>query len=300
METVLITGATGFLGSYLVHAMLKENFEVVILKRSTSDVWRIADVMDDIVIYNVDIDSPEKAFVENSINIVIHTSCNYGRNKESNSEVIQTNILFGLEVLECCIKHNVNTFINTDTLLHKGLNSYTLSKKQFVEWLMKLSTEVQIVNLKLEHMYGPKDSKTKFVPWVLSQFYSGVDEIRLTEGKQERDFIFIQDVISAYITIIKCRGQLEKFSEFDVTTGNFISIKSFVTKLKQAYEIKTGECRTKLNFGAIPYRDGEIMSIEGDNRELLDLGWLPRISIDQGLNKYIYEYNGYINKSSIE
>lgn len=283
MKTVLVTGATGFLGSHLLHALLKEEYSVVILKRSTSDIWRIDDVIDNVISYDVNTQKVEKAFEENDINIVIHTACNYGRNGESLKEVVETNILFGLEVLECSIKFNTDTFFNTDTLLQKHLNVYTRSKKQFVEWLKMLSDSIQVVNLKLEHMYGPKDSTNKFVPWVLSQLVDEVEEIKLTKGEQKRDFIFIDDVVTAFLTVIKNREQLGNFSEFDVGTGYAISVRSCVTKIKEIYEKQAGQTHTKLHFGAIPYREGEIMSVVVDNQELLDLGWTPSFSTEEGL-----------------
>lgn len=296
MDTVLVTGATGFLGSHLVHALLNEKFEVVILKRSTSDIWRIADIINKVESYDVDRHEVDKAFVENEIDIVIHTACNYGRKGESIKSIVETNILFGLEVLECSINHNNITFINTDTffnndkLLQKHLNIYTRSKKQFVEWLQLFSDKIQVVNLKLQHIYGPKDSLNKFVPWLTHQLFDQVDEIKLTEGKQKRDFIFIKDVVSAYITIIRNREQLNNFSNFDVGTGNLVSLKRFVECMRNVYQKEAGETNTLLNFGAIPYRENEIMNIEVENQGLKNLGWTPIFSIKEGLQNLIKEF----------
>lgn len=290
MKTVLVTGATGFLGSHLVHALLSEDLKVVILKRSISDSWRISDVIEDVKSYDVDTQSVKKAFEENDIDIVIHTACNYGRNNESITEVVETNILFGLEVLECSIKFSVDTFLNTDTLLQKHLNIYTRSKKQFVEWVKTLSDKIQVVNLKLEHMYGPKDGSTKFVPWVIAQLFDEVDEIKLTSGEQKRDFIFIDDVVSAYLTVIRNKEQFKNFSEFDVGTGNLITVRSFVRLIKDLYEKHIGKSQTKLRFGAIEYREGEIMNIEIRNQDLLDLGWNPSYTVDKGLQNLIKNY----------
>lgn len=288
--TVIVTGPTGFLGSHLVHTFLKEKFEVVILKRSTSNTWRLADVIDEVKSYDVDTESVEKAFEENDIDIVIHTACNYGRNEESIKEVVETNVIFGLEVLECSIKFNTDTFLNTDTLLQKHLNVYTRTKKQFVEWLEMMSDKIQVVNLKLEHMYGPQDSTTKFVPWIISQLINEVNEIKLTKGEQKRDFIFIDDVVSAYLTVIRSREQLGSFTEFDVGTGDLISLKTFVEKIKDVYEEHVAETKTKLNFGAIHYREGEMMNILVENQELLDLGWTPLYTVNKGLQKLIKNY----------
>ena len=53
-NTVLITGATGFLGSHLVKALLKDNYRVVILKRSFSNIKRIENVLSQCCVYDID------------------------------------------------------------------------------------------------------------------------------------------------------------------------------------------------------------------------------------------------------
>jgi hypothetical protein len=51
----------------------------------------------------------------------------------------------------------------------------SLSKKQFPEWLKLFSDKIRAVNLKLEHRYGSKDNKTKFVPWLLDKMMNSND-----------------------------------------------------------------------------------------------------------------------------
>lgn len=290
MKTILLTGATGFLGSHLLESLLKAKYKVVILKRSTSDVWRIEHLLSKVVSYNVDQYDLELAFLEQKIDIVIHTACSYGRKGELISDVVETNLVYGLKLLDACLKFNTNTFFNTDTLLHKNLNIYTLSKKQFVEWLVQVSDKVQVVNLKLEHMFGPKDDAGKFVSWIVGQLKRKAPEIKLTSGEQKRDFIYIDDVVSAYMTTL---GQCEKlpvFSEYDVGTGQSISVKVFVEKLKKAFESQFGSTQTKLNFGAIPLREGEVTRVDVNNSTLIELGWHPKMSLDEGLTILLRDY----------
>lgn len=54
LKTILLTGATGFLGSHLLEALLKQHYNVVILKRSTSNAWRIQHLLDQVISYDVD------------------------------------------------------------------------------------------------------------------------------------------------------------------------------------------------------------------------------------------------------
>ncbi len=290
LQTILLTGATGFLGSYLLEALVLRGHKVVILKRSTSNTWRIENLLDQCVSYNVDTQPLELAFEEQHIDAVIHTACHYGRNTDPMTKVVESNLIFGLRILDACLKFNTATFFNADTLLEKNLNIYTLSKKQFVEWLKQVSDKIQVVNLKLEHMYGPKDDTTKFVPWVLSQLKADESGIKLTLGEQERDFIYIDDVVSAYLTALDKLPSLASFNEFDVGTGLLLTVKSFLQNLKKAYEASFGLSNTKLIFGAIDYRVGEMMTVEVNNQKLLDLGWVPKTKLEDGLKNIIKEY----------
>lgn len=287
MKTILLTGATGFLGGHLLEALLDVGHSVVILKRTTSNTWRINSMLDHVKVYDIDCRPLDDAFKNQHIDAVIHTACIYGRQGESIHRVVESNLMFGLKLLETAIEFNSDTFINTDTLLQKHLNSYTLSKKQFVEWLQHESKNIQVINLKLEHMYGPKDDNTKFVPWIIEQLERNVADIMLTKGEQERDFIYVTDVVSAYLLVLEKTSEMGGYSEFDVGTGKLTSVKHFVNTLKAAYECKYGKSETTLNFGALPYRDGEMMTISVDNKQLTDLGWIPKLSIHSGIREML-------------
>lgn len=287
-KNILLTGATGFLGSHLLEAFIADGYSVVVLKRSTSDSWRINHLLESFISYDVDLIPIETAFVKNKIEYVVHTACNYGRESESIHEIVETNVAFGLKLLDFCTKYNIQTFINTDTLLPKDLNEYSLSKKQFVEWMRQYSDRLQVLNLKLEHMYGPKDESTKFIPWVVTQLKQNVSEIKLTLGEQKRDFIHVKDVVSAFITTINNAQQLNSFIEFDVGTGQLVTVKAFITQIKNLLEEQKGHSiDTFLNFGAIPYREREMMTVNVDINPLSRLGWRANVSTKKGIYELI-------------
>jgi CDP-paratose synthetase len=281
--TILLTGATGFLGSHLLHSLVNNNYLVVILKRSSSNNWRISNLEGQYQYYDVDLQSIDLVFEEQSIDCVIHTACNYGRNGESNRQIIEDNLLFGLRILEAAVKFNTKTFINTDTILQKHLNAYTLSKKHFLDWLIHYSDFIQVINLKIEHMYGPKDDSSKFAHWIITQFQNNAAEIKLTQGEQERDFIYIDDVVSAFIILLQNAQKLSKFNEYEVGTGDLISIKTFVTQLKDSYQIIFGKISTQLAFGSIPYRKDEVMKTYVNNKALCNLGWTIKTNLSEGI-----------------
>jgi len=290
VKRVLLTGATGFLGSHLLESLLAAGHEVVILKRSTSDTWRINNLLGQVKSYDVDVQNIELAFKEKRVDVVIHTACIYGRKGETTAGVVESNLMFGLRVLDACLKYNVGLFCNTDTLLKNNLNDYSLSKSQFAAWLKQKSDKVQIANLKLEHMYGPKDDDAKLAPWLLSQLREDIPEINLTSGEQKRDFIYIDDVVSAYMKVLEQEDRLKKYSEFEVGTGKSIAVKLFIESLRDSYENRFGKSSSYLNFGAIIHRDGEVMNVQVDNSALITLGWKPKTLLKQGLCNMLEAY----------
>lgn len=202
-------------------------------------------------------------------------------------EILDTNLLFGLKLLEESINANVKAFINTDTLLDRDINAYALSKSQLVDWMQFLSNQnTKMINIKIEHMYGLKDDENKFVYWLINQLKQNVEQIDLTSGIQKRDFIYIDDIVNAYETIIKNIDILSLYEEFELGTGNSIEVKDFIKKIYKEISQKQN-LNTKLNFGAISYRDNENMNMQANIKKLQNLNWKPKVSIEDGIKNII-------------
>ena len=286
--TILLTGATGFLGSHLLKALINKGYEVVVLKRSTSNMWRLKGFENTFKNYDIDQVPLRKAFEEQYIDTIIHTACVYGRKGESMQQILETNLMFGIELLNTGTFFNTETFFNTGTFLYKYLNYYALSKKQFEEWLQLSSDKIQVVNLKLEHMFGEQDGNDKFTTWILNELKQEKPTIPLTSGTQKRDFIYIDDVVCAYLTCLEKASQLKAFNDIEVCTGVLTPVKTFVTLVKETLEkLKGHPIATQLNFGALPYREGEIMEPQVDNNVLCSLGWQPKKTLEENIETFI-------------
>lgn len=296
METVLLTGATGFLGSHLLKGLLEETYRVVILKRTFSDTWRIEHVLDKIRTYSIDKVPLEEVFKENKIDAVINAATTYGKKGNGLASIIESNLLLPVKLLELSISYNIPTFINTDSffntadLNYKHLAPYSLSKKQLVEWLKTVSDKIHIVNMKLEHLYGPGDTNNKFVTWLAKECIENKPELNLTKGEQKRDFIYVSDAANAFLAALKEKGSLPDYAEFGVGTGEGTSIREFAIKVKETVSAVSGkEVGTSLNFGALPYTEGEIMESKADNAALKQLGWNCSVGLNEGLKNTITE-----------
>lgn len=285
MKTILLTGATGYLGGYLAKNFLDKGFFVIALALNKSEQFKWKDY-DNQKVYYLDTTNIKEIFAKEKIDIVIHTATRYGRSREDNVDMVKANLEFPLEVLEEAVKHNVGLFVNTDTILEKSINAYSLTKSQFTDWLRMYSDKIKCINLRLDHFYGPNDNPVKFIAWLIQQFSKNVAKIDLTEGSQTRDFTYIDDVVSAFDTVIQNSEKLPigKVNNFEAGTNVKTSIKEMVLMIKE----KMGNTVTELNFGAIPYRKNEVLDYQIDTSGLHLLGWKPEyISVEKGIQKIV-------------
>lgn len=290
-EKILLTGATGFLGSHLLESLVSQEFEVAILKRDASNTSRIMHLMDKVESFNIDQYSVSAIFNQFKPEIILHTACSYGRDNESLSQILYTNLMFGISLLEEAVKNNVTTFINTDTLLPKNVSNYSLSKSQFSDWLQKYSKPIQVINFRIEHVYGTRDDKKKFIPWLINEMLNGKEEINLTSGLQKRDFIYVSDVIAAYNLVLQKRRILPSWSEFDLGTGFFTEVKELVVKIASILENEHNiEIIPRLKFGSVPYREEDVMMPELDNKKIIELGWYYQVDVNKGVELITKEY----------
>jgi nucleoside-diphosphate-sugar epimerase len=286
-QTVLLTGATGFLGSHILAMLLREGHRVIALTRNASNTHRVAGLLRQcMAIFNIDAGPLATPFETNHIDLIIHCATQYGRKTTDPRELISANLTLPLSLLHHASRHDVTAFINSDTILDMNINAYALSKKQFREWLTFYSNQIQCCNVALEHFYGPKDDQTKFVARIIHDLITEVDAIELTAGHQKRDFVYIDDVVLAFSHIVDTVLQRPKgLHRFEVGTGHTTTIRDFVTLAAQL----THNRRTQLLFGKLPYRDNEIMESHVDTASLRELGWQPQVSLVDGLRTTIAE-----------
>lgn len=285
MSTLLITGATGFLGSHLVRALLGAGHQVKAIRRSSSSLARVHDVAGDVTWLDID-DNPSalESFLV-GVDCVMHTAASYGRSGESMVDVAQANTLFGLSILNAAVKQNVKSFINTDSSLPKTTNAYTLSKAHLAEWGKLMCSEMgtHFINIRLEHIYGPGDDPVKFTDLVITACLRNEPELKLTAGLQQRDFIYIDDVVSAYLLLMETQPTTTSgYAEVALGSGEVISVRNLVETIHSMTR-----STTHLAFGAVPTKQNEVMYSCADTTQLRQLGWQPETSLIEGLRQTI-------------
>ncbi|EKD54161.1 MAG: CDP-abequose synthase [uncultured bacterium] len=281
--TLLLTGATGFLGSHLLRA-IHLKYHCIVLKRTASSLERIQDLLPAMMAYDIDHIALDSIFKQHAIHAIIHCATHYGRKQTDRIQILKSNLLFPLELLELAERYHVKFFLNTDTILDKRISDYTLSKRQFHEWLQVLSKKMVCVNVALEHFYGPFDDATKFVSHIILALLKKETRLELTQGEQKRDFIFIADVISAFEKIIAASLLKEPgLFHYELGSGKTVRIRDLVEKV----QMLIGNKVTELAFGKIPYRAEEVMESTVNLTAIQTLNWTAETSLEQGLKTTI-------------
>jgi nucleoside-diphosphate-sugar epimerase len=295
LTTVILTGSTGFLGSALVRGLLNENYQIIGIKRSTSDTWRIKQQITDprLQLFDIDKNDPTDIFKKYNINAIIHTATEYGRDNAPVYKILEANLILPLRLAELGIRNGTQLFINTDSYFNKNNNSYqhllnySSSKKSLLIWLNQISKNLKIINVILEHIYGPYDSHSKFVEGLIQKIaIQKVPHVSLTHGHQKRDFIHLNDVIDSYIKILEFGLTRDfRFKSFEIGTGKSTTVRDLALKIKAI-----SNSPTILGFGDIPYRSDEIMESIADITELASLEWFPKFDLRDGLIQNIKTY----------
>ena len=309
-KRVLVTGATGFIGSHLARRLHKEGAELHILLRKDSLTFRIEDIIGDLVPWYGDLtDSQSLRFcIKNSKpQIVFHlaTFRNVARDVNLMDFMIDTNVKGTVNLLRSVIDEKValECFINTGTCEEYGdasapfhedtkeipVSPYSASKvaaTYFCQMIYK-TMDLPIVTLRPFLAYGPhQDTDVMFIPSLIAHCLRGKD-FPMTEGNQTREFNYVDDIVDAYILATECQDVAGEI----INIGNGIEY-----RLKDVAEkiVKMMGTPIRLLVGAIPKRAGETEHFFCSNEKAGKLlGWKPRTTLDVGLRKTIewYENN---------
>ncbi|WP_421216390.1 NAD-dependent epimerase/dehydratase [Aeromonas enteropelogenes] len=280
--SVLITGASGFIGKELVRSFLAQDRHVLCItrnklrqKQDSKATWVSWDECD------------ADFFKNNNIGVVIHLATAYGRD-EKNSDVEYANVYLPLRLIELCSELSV-PFINTDSFFSKKefnceyMMPYILTKRHLNSWAEIISLQkkdFKFINMRLEHVYGPNDAHNKFVSFIVREFKTPNNKVKCTTGTQKRDFIYIKDVVSAYTCVVNNIAKIESgCKEFQVGTGKSIMVREFIEQLKQEM------CADDVSvlYGAIETRKNEIMDSKANVESLEGIGWRAKYNVRDGI-----------------
>ena len=290
MKNVLILGGTGYLGNYISKALLDEGFHLILLIRQTSNINYLKRLTNVDFLYLDDKEISNKIQCL-KIDIFINAAVEYGRINNSYN-VFETNVHLPLFVINNLNNVERILIFSFDSFYSKSefrqyniLPFYIISKLQFNQWVEKLCNEkgLTAIVLRLEHLVGKDEKINKFNGWIIDQCKNNKGIIELTEGNQVRDFIYVEDIITAIFILLKNENIFKnKFSLLDIGTGKGYTLKYFIETIHSVTNSVA-----KLDFGAKKYDKNEIMNSIADNTILKNLGWKPLEKLDLIINKIL-------------
>ena len=303
ISRVLVTGAHGFIGSHLTRALIGEGYEVGILRREASDLHRLRDLGGQVVHHVADLRDP--ASVQAAVEVacpeaVIHLATYYAVEHRPGEVgvMMDTNVKGTVALLDASREVGVTFFLNTGTCAvyrEKEIpltetdpvspqNLYALTKLQAEEACRFYADRFDVpgATLRLFPPYGPADNERRLIPYVIRSILAG-EEVRLTSGTQRWDFVYVDDIVSAFLAALRQPEKAAAAEVLNVGTGDPLAVRDLVTRLAGL----TGE-KASLLWGAIPHRSNEVWFNSGSWGTIRSvLGWEPRVSLDEGLERTI-------------
>ncbi len=292
---ILITGATGFIGQNLIKLLLNNNYNVCCITRIHSDLSKINSKVK-IFQYDENIDSLLEFFQNEKFDGVIHLASLFLLNhtKDNISNLLSSNIKFGVELLEASKISKVKWFINTGTFwqnyndeVYNPVNLYAATKEAFLD-IAKYYTQTSdliFMTIKLNDTFGPNDTRNKI--FNLWHKISQTGEIlEMSEGNQIIDISYVEDVINAYDILIKHlnseKSTVLKNKIFTIKSNERMSLK----ELSKVFEEATN-CKLNIKWGSKPYREREVMNPWEDGEIIED--WEQKYTLKDAIIKTILE-----------
>lgn len=300
INSALVTGGAGFIGSHLVDALVAEGCKVIVLDNlSTGKLLNLASVKDQITFLRSDI--KDRQILEKAAegcDVIFHQAAVVSVQQTIDNPVdsAMVNEMGSLFILEAARKKNISRVVfasscavyGDDPRLPKKENmdlrpcSPYAVQKFTAEQYMRLYHELyglETVCLRYFNVYGPRQDPTSPYSGVISIFMMKAVEhaaaVIYGDGNQSRDFVYVQDVIKANLlaaTSEKAGGQI-----FNIGTGRRV-------RINRVWEMICALSGMKVETQHQPARPGDIYeSVASTEHAKLLLGFEHDYSFEKGL-----------------
>ena len=311
-KTVLVTGGAGFIGSHLVDRLISLGHRVVVVDDLSSG--RLHNLDRAAVFYHTSINNPsvEEIVRNEQPDIIAHHAAQVSISESVRDPIrdAEINIQGTLRLIEISRRFGVGKFIfassggalygepdqNPCSEQHpvRPISPYGLSKFSAEGYLGMYHNIYRLpyVALRYGNVYGPRQDphgEAGVVAIFARAMLEGKQPRIFGSGLQERDFIYVDDVIDANIAAMD-EGQ----GEYNVGTGAATSVSQIFDMLKGILKYKWTP-----TFG--PAKPGEVFSISLDSTKLQrEMGWMPKLSLEQGLAQTVDHLRSALKGTTVE
>jgi UDP-glucose 4-epimerase len=310
---VLVTGATGFIGSHLTRRLVDNGAQVHALTSTVSSVYpvRLVDIRDRITLHggNLNDSGAMASVVERSDpKVVFHLGAytHVGKSWDRVDECIQTNIHGTVNLLQALARSNYERFVYTSTSEVYGdvevpfredsvvdpLSPYAVSKyagERFCRMLHR-GRSWPIVVVRPFNAYGPAQSPDRVIPEIIVKALRR-ERLAMTDGLQTREFNYVEDLTDGFVKAALVEGI--EGDVFNIGGGEEVSMRDLARTI---LEIMGDPIVPE--FGALPNRPTEIWSMRSDVEKARKiLGLEPARPLREGLEQTITWYRRELEKS---
>ncbi len=296
MARIIVTGSTGFLGQALVPALEKEGHSVVKIDRrpDTSGTTVVADVRD--------LDSMMENIKDTDAVFHLASLIEAGESVKEPQRFLDWNVSGTLNVLEAMRENGVKHLIFSSSAAIYGdpikvpiqeddrtlpVSPYGTTKLAMEGLLSSYVKSHGFTGTALRYfnLYGPKEHhepETHGIPRFIDQMLKGESVTQYGDGGHLRDYIYIDDVVSAHLTALKNSFEnFGKYHYFNISTGVGITVREVIDKIGDLLEVMP-------IITELPERAGDPRQLIADpTKANTVLGWKAQVSFEEGLKNTV-------------
>lgn len=297
MSNALVVGGTGFVGRNLIHFLKDEIFEIDCLSTSEPSEARKVRGVNYLTANLQDYSSLERVLGRRQYRFVVNAGgyVDHRRFGSGGESVFATHFTGLVNLVSVLDKSRLDRFVQigssdeygtqpapqVETMREQPITPYSLAKAAGTHFLQMLSRIEGFpgVVLRLFLTYGPGQNNERFIPQVVNACLAN-KQFPTSDGIQSRDFLYIADAVEAINAALyaeDCIGEV-----INVASGCPVRVRDVVERI--CLLAKGGNPQ----FGRIPFRPGESMSLYADiDKAKKLLSWTPTTSLDDGIQKMI-------------
>ncbi len=305
MKLVLVTGGAGFIGSHIVEGLVRQGRKVRVLDNfSAGNMEFLKAVRADIQVIRGDVRKTQDCLkAARGVDIVFHQAALRSVAKSVANPIYTHDVDAGgtLHMLEAAKRRKVRRFVNASSSSVYGdarhfpakesdaldaISPYGIAKLAAEKYTYSyfLNYGLETVSLRYFNVYGPRQSPesifSNVVPGFIYRFKSGKPPRIFGDGKQSRDFVYVEDVADANV----CAAQTPKAKGmiFNVGAGRDTSIIRIYDELARIM----GKTHMKPLFQARRPSDPDRTKADITLAKKI-LSWAPRVQLREGLKKSV-------------
>ena len=293
---ILITGGAGFIGSHIADILIQNNYKVIIADNLSTG--KKDNINNKAIFYNIDIknyNDLENIFNNNKIEYIIHLAAQVSVPNSIRNPIndANENIIATLNIIELSKKYNIKKIIASSSAAVYGIpkklpidelhttipiSYYGLSKLTMEKYL--ILSNLNYIICRFSNVYGPRQTphgEAGVLSIFMDNAINNKDLNIFGDGKQTRDFIYVEDIAKIFLFFIEKNISNEILN---ISTNNSININELANTI-----ISISKSNIKINY--LEKRDGDIDDSILDNKKLLNLININFTTIDEGLKKLL-------------